>query len=459
MNNKGLIGTTIVGQLISKLFAAALATAACASMTAGCAFDAAIEDGSQEELAADFEAGEEDIGEAEQELGAAVVPFDTFSWSYFRSSNNQDHPRLIGNEAILVPDNRYSASAAAFYRQDLLPPYVVEFDFSTFDDDGGPSWNSADGVVLMLAKNRATYANMAPSTGDTSGFIADGTGIGVQFATYGSRQIKIKNGNNAVLASTPFSDAYTAGAWKSVKVEVELDSITVTSGATQLTWSGPVGTQYGGIGFGAATGAADSQHRIRNVKITPVVRVPVTSLYTVPITLSQVKLDGGSNSLFSLQPNQQFTATIDYTIKQRSDCPYCIDQILVGVAPNNPQACIYNGIPSMGGTSGSASVTMTAPSQPGIHDLRFRYAQDYSCNLGWWGDNGAPTAAQNFGVIYVNQDAAACSHATCATGSKLAASCDPCVAKICAADPYCCNTYWDSICVSEVAQFCGASCN
>ncbi len=36
--------------------------------------------------------------------------------------------------------------------------------------------------------------------------------------------------------------------------------------------------------------------------------------------------------------------------------------------------------------------------------------------------------------------------------------CDPCVATICTADPYCCNTMWDAQCVLEVNTICGLTC-
>jgi hypothetical protein len=32
------------------------------------------------------------------------------------------------------------------------------------------------------------------------------------------------------------------------------------------------------------------------------------------------------------------------------------------------------------------------------------------------------------------------------------------VTQICASDPYCCSTSWDSTCVSEVSTVCGLSC-
>lgn len=52
-----------------------------------------------------------------------------------------------------------------------------------------------------------------------------------------------------------------------------------------------------------------------------------------------------------------------------------------------------------------------------------------------------------------------CAHDKCALGEKLAASCDPCVAQICAADSFCCQSSWDGYCVEEVASICGLSCN
>ena len=44
-----------------------------------------------------------------------------------------------------------------------------------------------------------------------------------------------------------------------------------------------------------------------------------------------------------------------------------------------------------------------------------------------------------------------CSHNICAEGAALVAGCDPgCVSSVCSVDPFCCNSSWDSICVSQV---------
>ena len=51
-------------------------------------------------------------------------------------------------------------------------------------------------------------------------------------------------------------------------------------------------------------------------------------------------------------------------------------------------------------------------------------------------------------------------HDRCDTGPAMSQpSCDPCVESICGADPYCCSTYWDSICVGEVTSVCNETCS
>jgi hypothetical protein len=45
-------------------------------------------------------------------------------------------------------------------------------------------------------------------------------------------------------------------------------------------------------------------------------------------------------------------------------------------------------------------------------------------------------------------------HDLCEEGDVMDASCDPCVATVCAADPYCCDNAWDETCVGEVASEC-----
>ena len=51
-----------------------------------------------------------------------------------------------------------------------------------------------------------------------------------------------------------------------------------------------------------------------------------------------------------------------------------------------------------------------------------------------------------------------CAHSLCVAGVALVSGCSPCATSICAADPFCCNNSWDSICVGEVVSVCGLAC-
>ena len=80
--------------------------------------------------------------------------------------------------------------------------------------------------------------------------------------------------------------------------------------------------------------------------------------------------------------------------------------------------------------SGSGTYDTTSPKQVGSRDAEV---------------NAAPITCS-----------AACSRGRCTGGPPLAPSCDPCVAGICAVDPYCCATGWDDTCVEEVRSVCNS---
>jgi hypothetical protein len=74
------------------------------------------------------------------------------------------------------------------------------------------------------------------------------------------------------------------------------------------------------------------------------------------------------------------------------------------------------------------------------------------------GGSGVEDAGIDTGVeAGIDSGASSCSHTDCTSGTQLATGCDPCVTKICTTDPYCCTTAWDSTCISEVSSVCGES--
>ncbi len=117
------------------------------------------------------------------------------------------------------------------------------------------------------------------------------------------------------------------------------------------------------------------------------------------ITLSNVKIDGGGN-FAHVAAGAPFTVSADYSITDSGGNN--IDQIIVGIAPSDPQDCLFNGNVHNQTRTGNGTANLTAPTTPGTYTLRFHYGQATACDpTGWWAINGAPTSAEDFAAICV----------------------------------------------------------
>ena len=82
-----------------------------------------------------------------------------------------------------------------------------------------------------------------------------------------------------------------------------------------------------------------------------------------------------------------------------------------------------------------------------------------SCATGSWTQGCVDLVKTQCGAFCLEDEAAPiCAHDKCLLGGPLTAACDPCVADICAADPFCCSGGWDGKCLQEVAGICGLTC-
>jgi hypothetical protein len=83
-------------------------------------------------------------------------------------------------------------------------------------------------------------------------------------------------------------------------------------------------------------------------------------------------------------------------------------------------------------------------------------APDFQCFKRLFGNPPGPSGLSCAGSVPCSAENA-CEHDVCQAGGALESSCaDPCAATVCAADAYCCDVAWDSICVGEAATLCGA---
>jgi hypothetical protein len=82
-------------------------------------------------------------------------------------------------------------------------------------------------------------------------------------------------------------------------------------------------------------------------------------------------------------------------------------------------------------------------------------ADPFCCASGW--DGICVSEVQS--VCHSLACVGPCPHAPCSTGAALPSSCSPSVQEICTRDPFCCETAWDNICVGEVASIDGDNCS
>ncbi len=70
-----------------------------------------------------------------------------------------------------------------------------------------------------------------------------------------------------------------------------------------------------------------------------------------------------------------------------------------------------------------------------------------------FGDGDSDGGGSGGGIIQ-----GTCTHDVCTAGDKLGQQCDDCTMKVCAADSYCCDTYWGASCFDDVQKYCGKTC-
>ena len=200
----------------------------------------------------------------------------------YRSSKDNDYPKLYRDSVVLTPDGISEMASAVFLRSSMQPPFTIRFDYLMRNKTGpypNGHWQDwpADGLVLMLFKDSTAYRKQIPY-GNSRGFILDNTGYGLHFATFNQNDILLMDGAGNLIYSV--QDAQRSGInppvftdgneWRHVQVQVSKDQISVQYACGRsFTWRGTLDLQFQGIGFAAGTGGANARHLIRNVRIDP----------------------------------------------------------------------------------------------------------------------------------------------------------------------------------------------
>jgi hypothetical protein len=194
------------------------------------------------------------------------------STSFFGTAPDKRFPVKKNKIYTLIPDNVYNAGAVVWFDEPYGDKFTISFEYQLYDDDGTaeqPSYNSADGICVILFKDKLSYVGAKVPNGGRRGFIEDGKGIGVDFDVYGYRKVKLKNGNGSVIAEVD-APVYTGTEWSSVSITVDNGTITCLLNGDEILTGNlqPFHKNFSGFGIGAGTGDSDASHRVKNVRIT-----------------------------------------------------------------------------------------------------------------------------------------------------------------------------------------------
>jgi hypothetical protein len=115
------------------------------------------------------------------------------------------------------------------------------------------------------------------------------------------------------------------------------------------------------------------------------------------LTISNVQLDGSTNTLLGVEAGSTINIQYDWTYNSYSRCCECTTYISVGFTEStSPDHCQ----PAFTGCIGEGhyETTLTAPSEPGTYYIGFRMHREATCPTSW----NDPPLAQTFAAICVN---------------------------------------------------------
>lgn len=111
----------------------------------------------------------------------------------------------------------------------------------------------------------------------------------------------------------------------------------------------------------------------------------ISNFLSTAVTTDLIKVGpvsgNGVNSGTHVAPGGTTTLTANFQFSPFPGCPGCIGQVVVGIVGQaNAQGCLFNGGLGSGGVTGTGTVTLTAPTTPGIYFVGVRDALQVDCN-------------------------------------------------------------------------------
>lgn len=239
------------------------------------------------------------------------------------------------------------------------------------------------------------------------------------------------------------------------------DTFTLLDGVESWFGNGPGDAQAcSGDSGGPITALRDGKTTVHGVASWVLTKEPLCELGTAYARLESVALDFIDYELHCpMIPREGGCDGLTIAVRcatpeeggrreVRTDCAE-LGQVC-GIDDDGELGCVDDpceGLPPEGTCDGTVATRCTTP------DEGPRRVVSMDC-----GELGLTCSLDSGTAACVGDPTATC-HDACAVGPRMQPSCSDCAAAVCALDPYCCDTAWDSLCVDEAASTCGAACD
>lgn len=180
-------------------------------------------------------------------------------------------PKISHRTYELTSEMEQGTGCVLWFDQPYKNHFSIDFDFY---NARSRRWSAhpdetADGMCVSLFKEKASYTKGKIPTGGAKTFIADGTGLGVNFNLYMDRKVQVIDGKGRELCAQE-ADTFTDNNWYHATVTLDGTVLIVTIEGTEVlrcTVSSTF-TSGSGFGIGASTGDVVATQSIKNVTLT-----------------------------------------------------------------------------------------------------------------------------------------------------------------------------------------------
>ena len=119
-------------------------------------------------------------------------------------------------------------------------------------------------------------------------------------------------------------------------------------------------------------------------------KLPYSGLVLDSVDLDGIKIEGfkfeNDYRIIHVKPDEEFTCYFHYQIESKHLKNFNLHHVVIGLYDDGPQECVFHSL-GIKDSSGSLAVSLKAPSEKGVYEVRFSRSKCLSCDKAkedWW---------------------------------------------------------------------------